>query len=516
MRPSTKLFTLLAILSVSAIAEANVPNIDQMSLVQMREALDRGSITSEQIVEHYLAKINADNRKGKGINAVITLNPDAVAEAKQWDDLNPDQKRAKQGPLAGIPFLVKDNFDTKGLATTGGSFVLRTSIPEDNAHLVKMLVENGAIVLGKTNMSELAASYGWLGYSSFGGQTLNPWNTKRDASGSSSGSAAAVAAKFAPFALGSDTSGSIRAPASVTGTVGFRPSLGLLSRTGIIPLSLTFDTGGVITQSVEDQAIVLDVIKGKDDRDAATLNMLSDEISFQKTLKVDALKGKTIGVISNFRGGNSEVDKVFDAAIRTLEKKGAKVVTVKLPREFETLWSDVLGPVGESEFKPQFERYLATLSASQPKSLSRFVELAKENQARGGDHLMNPARLSGLEKILESSDVDSPKYISILSRRIPDLRHSLSTVMSERGIDSLFFATINCPASIVHGQTDESYSCKSNDTYASSYIASATGFPEVSVPAGSVSGNLPVGVSFLGQYGQDAQTLNFGYSFLGK
>lgn len=500
----------------AANAYANDAGIDHMNLADMRQALDSGKISSEQLVQHYLDKINANNHQGQIINALVTLNDAAMAQAKQWDADRSHNPGVKHAPLAGIPFVAKDNFDTKGLTTTGGSYVLRTSVPSQDAFALKKLIEGQAILLGKANMSELAASYGWFGYSSFGGQTLNPRNTKRDASGSSSGSAAAVAAAFAPFALGSDTSGSIRAPASVTGTVGLRPSIGLISRSGIIPLSLTFDTGGVITNSVLDQAIVLNAIKGQDPSDAATLGLASDGIDFQKGLSLTSLKGKTIGVVTNFTGGNPEVDAVFQAAQQTLKKRGAQVVAVTLPKAFENLWSDILGPVGDGEFKPQFERYLATLDANEPKTLESFLELAKKNQAENGPHGMNPARLAGLEAALKADTTDSPLYISILSRKIPDLRTQLAGIMKAHRIDSLFFATINCPASVVHGVTDDSYVCKAEDTYASSYIASATGFPELTIPAGTIKGNLPVGVSFLGNYGDDAKVVSFGYAFLGK
>jgi amidase len=325
-----------------------------------------------------------------------------------------------------------------------------------------------------------------------------------------------VAAAFAPFALGSDTSGSIRAPASVTGTVGLRPSLGLISRSGILPLSLTFDTAGVITRNVQDQAIVLDVIAGQDATDPATLDLPSEPIQFERALNHASLRGKTIGVVSNFRGANPEVDAVFKSAQETLTERGAKVVSIELPKAFETLWGDVLGPVGESEFKPQFERYLATLSPNQPRTLAQFLELAKINQAENTGHGMNPARLAGLETQANSATTDSPRYISILSRKIPQLRAQLTNIMQQHQVDSLFFATINCPASVVHGVTDASYVCTTGDTYASSYIASATGFPEISVPAGTIKGNLPVGVSFLGGYGEDAKVVGFGYAFLGR
>jgi amidase len=502
-------------LILAASAQAD-DSIERMTLADMRHALNTGTLTSEQLVQHYLNNIQANNHQGQNINALVTVNEQAIDQARKWDAQRAKNPTARYAPLAGIPFVVKDNFDTAGMVTSGGSYVLRSSVPSQDAFTVKKLIDGQAILLGKANLSELAASFGWFGYSSFGGQTLNPRNTKRDASGSSSGSAASVAAAFAPFALGSDTSGSIRAPASVTGTVGFRPSLGLISRSGIIPLSLAFDTGGVITNSVLDQAIVLDAIKGQDATDPTTLDIAADEIQFEPTLSATSLQGKTIGVITNFKGANPEVDAIFKTAQETLGKRGAKVVTIELPKAFETLWGDVLGPVGESEFKPQFERYLSTLNPGQPHTLAQFLDLAKKNQAENGPHGMNPARLAGLETVANTTSTDSPKYISILSRKIPQLRTQLMDIMHKNNVDSLFFTTINCPASVVHGVTDDSYVCTSGDTYASSYIASATGFPEITVPAGTIKGNLPVGVSFLGGYGEDAKVVSFGYAYLGR
>jgi amidase len=510
-----KKFVACSFLLVAASAQAD-DGIDRMTLADMRQALNNGTLSSEQLVQHYLDNIQANNHQGQKINALVTLNKQALDQARKWDAQRAKNPTAQYAPLAGIPFVVKDNFDTAGMVTSGGSYVLRSSVPSQDAFTVKKLIDGQAILLGKANLSELAASFGWFGYSSFGGQTLNPKNTQRDASGSSSGSAAAVAAAFAPFALGSDTSGSIRAPASVTGTVGFRPSLGLISRSGIIPLSLAFDTGGVITNSVLDQAIVLDAIKGQDNTDPATLDIVADKIQFETALSRTSLQGKTIGVITNFKGANPEVDAVFKSAQETLGARGAHIVSIELPKAFETLWSDVLGPVGESEFKPQFERYLATLNPSQPRTLAQFLDLAKKNQAQNGPHGMNPARLAGLETVANATSTDSPQYISILSRKIPQLRQQLMGIMKQNNVDSLFFATINCPASVVHGVTDDSYVCKSGDTYASSYIASATGFPEITVPAGTIKGNLPVGVSFLGGYGEDAKVVGFGYAFLGR
>ena len=487
-------------------------SILEMGIPELRIALDRGDVTAVEVMKAYLAEIDLNDQKGKKINAIARLNPQALAEAKAWDDAHARRDPSADKPLGGIPFLAKDNYNTKGIVTSGGSIALQNSAPMSNATVVDKLIGSGAILLGKTNMSELAASYGWLSYSSLGGQTINPFNPLRDTSGSSSGSAAAVAAHFAPFALGTDTSGSIRAPASVTGSVGMRPTLGLTSRAGVIPLSLTADNTGVITRTVNDQAIVLDLIRGQDDADAATKAIAQPISSLVRALDPKALNGKTIGVIDNFNGGNPDIDRVKQSAENTVKKLGANVIHVMLPKVYEDLWSVVLGPVGVAEFRPQFDAYLSTLAERQPKNMGEFmVELNK--LTNNGTKLINPARYKGLVESYETKTTDSPTYISILSNTIPGLRSQLEALMRDKRIDAFLFPTMSCPASVIHGKTDSTYVCHSRDEYAPSYIASSTGFPEISVKAGTAIGNVPVGISFLGQAGDDAKLLGFAYAF---
>lgn len=482
----------------------------RMNLQQLRQALDKKQATSEQLVSAYLSQINKNNHQGKKINAVIFVNEKAMAQAKKWDALPKDAKNAK--PLSGIPFLVKDNFNTKGIATTGGSLALADNRPASNAFVVQKLLDDGAILLGKTNMSELAASYGWFGYSSTGGQTINPYNLLRDASGSSSGSAAAVAAEFAPFALGTDTSGSIRGPASVTGNVGMRPTLGLTSRSGVIPLSLTADDAGVITRDVEDQAIVLDVIKGADKNDAASMQVADTGTHFSDVLADYTLKGKRIAVVDNFDGGNADVDRVKREALARLEERGAIVTHIRLPAQYENLWSLVLGPVGTAEFRPQMDAYLSSLNNTKFANSEDFLK-SLSRLTNEGKKIINPARYKGLVESLTTKSTDSPEYIHILTMTIPGLRQELVSEMKKGKYDAFMFPTMSCPASVIPGHTDPQYTCKSADPYAASYIASSTGFPEISVPAGKATGNIPVGISFMSIAGDDLKLLQLGYAF---
>ena len=269
------------------------------TLEELRAALDAHRTSSEQLVRYYLDRIDRLDKRGPHINALITLNPKALEQAQYADAHAP----GSSSPLYGIPFIVKDNYDTAGIPTSGGSAALAHSIPSTNAVVVQRLLDRGAILIGKANMSELAASYGRMGYSSAGGLTVNPYNTARDVSGSSSGSAAAVAADFAPFALGTDTSGSIRGPASVAGLVGLRPTLGLTSRSGVIPLASSFDTTGVLTRTAADQAIVLEAIAGPDPNDVATEAAPAGGQGYRQALDARSLEGARLGVVTSLGSG---------------------------------------------------------------------------------------------------------------------------------------------------------------------------------------------------------------------
>lgn len=497
---------------MSASAAISPEKMIDLNLAEMRAALDAGEIKSAGLVGAYLDRIKTLDQHEAGLKSVLVTNEHALSQAKAWDAWHAKQPAGiRNAALGGIPFLAKDNFDVVGLPNTGGSLALASSIPSSNAYVVQRMLDQGAILLGKTNMSELAASYGWYGYSSVGKQTLNPFNPLRTADGSSSGSAAAVAAKLAPIALGTDTTGSIRSPASVTGTVGMRPTMGLLSRSGIIPMSLTADTSGAITRSVADQATVLDVIQAEDPKDAATKNVSRPRLGFAHGLATSSLAGKTIGVVVNFDGANAEVDDVKDRAVKALRSAGARVVDIRLPVVYETLQPAVLGPIGLAEFRPQFESYLATLGPGQPKDLADFISRV-EQLTDGGSRTINPGRLKGLIENLQTRSTDSPEYIRLLSTVLPALRQDLMEIMDSGGYDALFYPTIGCTAPVVPGKTDPTFVCKAY-AYAAAKISPATGFPEITVNAGKAQGNLPVGMSFLGRAGADADLLKLAAAF---
>ena len=291
-----------------------------------------------------------------------------------------------------------------------------------------------------------------------------------------------------------------------------RPTLGLTSRSGVIPLSLTADDVGAITRTVSDQAIVLDAIRGVDKNDQATGFIRQPDMPFTRAVEKAALRGKKFAVLDNFDGGNPDVDRVKNEAISRLVREGATVKHIHLPSEFENLWSLVLGPVGTAEFRPQLDSYLATLKDGQPKNSTEFLNVLNK-LTDNGKKIINPGRYKGLIGSINTTTTDSPQYIGILTDTIPQLRNKLEEVMKEGGYDAIVFPTMSCPASVAHGRTDPEYVCKSADSYAASYIASSTGFPEISVPAGKAAGNIPVGFSFMGKAGDDLKLLQYAYQF---
>jgi amidase len=511
MSMSCRLIVLFAILANSPLrAWSDSFSPANQSIEQLRVAMDSGRISSEQLVRYYLDRIERFDKAGPRINAMISINSMALEQARRLDANVAGVPH--HSLLYGIPFIAKDNYNTAGIPTSGGSAALKDSMPSANAFVVQKLLDQGAILIGKSNMSELAASYGRLGYSSAGGLTLNPYNKNRDVSGSSSGSAAAIAADFATFALGTDTGGSVRAPASVAGLVGLRPTLGLISRSGVIPLSLTFDTTGVLTRGVRDLAIVLNVIAGPDSQDAATLQQTAVHDSYVAALGTHSLQGARLGVVTNFRGANREIDGVEQTALNGLMAQGAILVSVRLPPEFEQLWKLVLGPVGEAEFKPQFERYLQSLPTTHPKTLAQVITLSS-SLALDTATPINPERLQGLRDAEATQLTDSPTYIHILTQVIPSIRQQLHTLMAINQLQALVFSTMSCPASPRFDRTDPTYVCMSDDPYKPGYVASAAGFPEVTVGAGRISGNIPAGYSFMGLPYSEALLLSLAGAF---
>ncbi|REC94618.1 amidase [Kushneria indalinina] len=491
-------------------------HLEQKNLPQLRDMLDRGEVTSEQLTRFYLARIGALDDRGPAINAMLDLAPGAIARARELDRRRDE---SGHGPLYGIPFVVKDNIDVMGLPTSGGSMVLSHAYPEDSAHVVQQLEQAGAILLGKTNMTEFAASYGDTGYSSRGGITRNPWRLDRSVLGSSSGSAAAVAAGFAPFAIGTDTEGSVRGPAHATGLVAMRPTLGRVSRDGIIPLAMSFDTPAPMTRTVQGNAWVLAAMTGRDDADEATWFNDRAPLEGLESLPAPAsstpFEGLRVGVIEHREAGNQQIEAHFGQALQRLEALGATPVKTTLASHYLDLWPGAVGPVHEAEFQPQLERYLRQFDEGQPHTLKEILERCESlNQYAGDDPPVTPRRIRGMQYRLDKRLEGSPEYLEVISRRIPELREHLTQFMADNELDALVFPTEACPAPPLESSEREDYECTAGEPFALGYIASATGFPELTLPMGMTKAGVPINVSLLGGERQEAALYRLGLAFM--
>jgi len=485
--------------------------IFEATIGDINRAFDEKRLTSEQLVRYYLDRIEAFEDEGPGINALVTVNPEALVRARALD-----RERAEKGPrslLHGIPVIVKESYDTADLPTTAGSVTLKGSYPARDGTIVQRLRSAGAVVIGKANMSEFALSQGWFGYSSLGGLTRNPYNLKRNASGSSSGSAAAVSANFAVIATGTDTAGSVRAPAAVTGVVGLKPTLGLTSRNGIVPAALSFDVAGPLARTVTDAAIMLGFMTGVDESDPRTRESRGRyPDDYRAALSEDALAGARLGVARQFLGGNPEVDEVFEKALSNLQKKGAVLVDVQFPPSLLSAW-DMMDPVIDAEFRPQIEAYLSGLPAGQPKTLADIIAISESPAVRKSKTPVNPGRIKAFKEAQASLGLADTGYLYLVSSKIPRARSTVRGILEENRLDAVVLPTIPCPASPVFNKDDPEYVCNVSDPYTGCYLASLTGFPEISVPAGLTRNGMPVGLSFLGLPYSEPALLGHAYAF---
>lgn len=521
-RPAVTLFAAIAIaLGSSLPAQAEVLDISSASIAELNQAYATGTLTSEKVVAAYLKRIEAYDKRGPTINAVITLNPKALATAKALDA---ERKKGKvRGPLHGIPVVLKDNFDTFDLPTTAGSQLLEGSIPPDDAFVVKRLRDAGAIIVAKVNMSEWAGGAGVYGttdpdlakkgavpngFSSAGGQTRNPHDLSRGPAGSSGGTGAAIAAAFAQLGMGTDTGGSVRGPASVNGLVGLKPTNGLLSRDGIVPLSLTFDTGGPLARSVYDLAIALGTMTGVDAADALTQTSAGKfETDYTKFLKAGALQGARIGIARDFMGRNEETDRITEAAIATLKKLGAEVVDdVRYPKYLLDVRQSLLTTVMNADFKVQIGNYLATTGPKFPKSYADIV-------ARSNDPATNyrsPEKAWGLQYnasvVIDQTD---PVYVAATEHGLPLIKSSMLAVFDNYKLDAIVYPTSPEPASLINPPEGQRTAGGGSATA----IANLTGFPDLIIPAGMTSDGLPVSISFFGPAYSEAKLIGYGYDF---
>ena len=491
--------------------------LESASIADLQAAMASGALSAEKLAGLYLARIEAYDQKGPVLNTVITLNPKALELARALDA---ERKAGKlRGPLHGIPIVLKDNFDTVDLPTTGGSQLLKGSLPPDDAFVVKKLRAAGAIVLAKVNLSEWAGGGGSVsgatdpevikagtvpnGSSSMGGQTRNPHDLARGPSGSSGGTGAAIAAAFAQFGLGTDTGGSVRGPSSANGIVGLKPTLGLLSRDGIIPLALSFDTGGPMARSVEDLAVALGVMTGVDPADPATAKSAGRaEQDYLKYLKRGALKGARIGIARDFMGKDAGTDLVMARAIEMLRLKGATVVDIKYPDYLLAAKQPLLTLMMSSEFKAQITDYLKTTGPAYPKTFEQVVALS--NDPKTGYRA--PEKAYALKYTASIAlPLDDPRYLAAKNQGLPAIKAGIDALFAADKLDAIVYPTSPKPATLIGEPSAGGLSATS--------FANETGYPDLIVPAGITPNGLPVTISFFGPAWSEPKLLGYGYDF---
>jgi amidase len=476
--------------------------LNETTIDALQQQMQQGTHTSKSITALYLQRIADIDRAGPSLHAVIELNPDALSIAEAMDQ---ERKAGKiRGPLHGIPVLIKDNIDTGDqMMTTAGSLALEGNKAAKDAFIVGQLRAAGAVLLGKTNLSEWAnfrstrSSSGW---SSRGGQTKNPCVLDRNPCGSSSGSGAAVAANLCAVAVGTETDGSVIAPASFCGVVGIKPTVGLWSRSGIIPISKTQDTAGPMTRTVRDAAILLSAMTGIDPNDAVTQESAGKtHPDYTVFLKTDALKGKTIGVEKKALKGHEGVVNLYKSAIETLKKQGATIVEVELLNQYNEL-GDAEFDVLLYEFKDGLNRYLATANAP-VKSLADVIAFNKNNEAKAMPYFKQEL----LEMSEAKGDLNSKEYIGAL-KKSQSSRKIIDDLMQKHQLDAICGVSIGLPHPIdlINGDANTGfYFCPP---------AATAGYPHITVPMGKVYG-LPAGLSFVAGAYQEPELLAIAYAY---
>lgn len=474
--------------------------LNEVTVNELQASMQSGKISSKALTKMYLKRIAEIDKSGPKLNAVIELNPDALAISIKMDE---ERKQGKtRGSLHGIPILIKDNINTGDqMQTTAGSLALVGNIASSDAFIVKKLREAGAVILGKTNLSEWAnfrSSRPTSGWSSRGGQTKNPYILDRTPSGSSSGSGSAVSANLCAIGIGTETNGSIIAPASNCGVVGFKPTVGLWSRSGIIPISATQDTAGPMCRTVADVAILLGALTGVDHEDAITKTSEGKSFTdYTQFLKLDTLKGKRLGIEKSFLSGHEGVVALYQAAIAQLKALGANIVEIELLKEMRVIGgASVLSP----EFKAGVNAYLATANAK-AKTLSDVIAFNKANEATAMPYFKQET----LEASDKSPSLDSQVYKDTLAK-VNSSKKIITDLMEKNRLDAIVGTSYGIPGLI------DLFNGDSGGGFYFASPAATAGFPHITVPMGRIF-ELPVGLSFFAGAYQEPLVLGLAYAF---
>jgi amidase len=478
-------------------------SVVETSAATLQAMMTTEGLTSVAVCNAYLKRIAEIDRAGPTLNSVIELNPDALIIAKALDEER--KTKGARGPLHGIPILLKDNIATRDrMSTSAGSVALANVTPPRDAFLVKQLREAGAVILGKTNLSEWAnirSSRSTSGWSSRGGLTKNPYALDRNTSGSSAGSGAAIAASLAAIAVGTETDGSIISPAHVNGLVGIKPTLGLISRDGVVPIAHSQDTAGPMARTVRDAAMLLQAMAGVDSRDAATKSSEGKSFDFLKALDPEGLKGARIGVARNFFGRNDRVHAVIESALAVMKAKGAELIDCEVPNTGKYGRTEL--EVLLYELKADLNAYLAEFArGAKVKTLADIIAFNERNRDKVMPYFAQERFIAAQVK----GDLTSKEYLDALANNHRYSREEgIDQVMREHKLDALVAPT---------GQPAWLTDFVNGDNPGGSFTspAAVAGYPHITVPAGFVY-ELPIGISFVGGAYSESTLLRLAYAF---
>ena len=490
--------------TTNAPAGDDVFELNELTIDELQQKMVAGTYSSEQLTNLYLQRIAAIDKSGPTLNSVIELNPDAVSIAKQMDA---ERKNGKiRSKMHGIPVLIKDNIDTADkMMTTAGAAALIGNIAKEDAFIVKKLREAGAVLLGKTNLSEWAnfrSNRSTSGWSSRGGQTRMPYILDRNPSGSSAGTGAAVAANFCTIGIGTETDGSIISPSSINGLVGIKPTVGLLSRTGIIPISATQDTAGPMGRTVKDAAILLSVLTGVDNDDTVTLESKGKvKADYTQNLSKDGLKGKRIGVEKSFfRRRNEDVISIFKDSIEKMKAMGAIIIEVDLNNKVYDAIGSAETEVLQFEFKDGVNKYLARANAK-VKTLTDVIAFNNANKEKTMPYFKQETLIDSNAK----ESLDSKSYKEAVSK-LAKSRKVISDTLKENNLDAICGIS-NGPSAcidIINGDYGTGFSF--------SGPAATAGYPHITLPMGMLH-ELPIGISFIADAYQEEEIIKIAYAF---
>ena len=528
-RVARSFLLMTTVASVAAAQPASKPafRLEEATVADIHAAFDAGTLTCQRLTEMYLARLAVYEDAGPRINAVTTVNPRALDEAEALDAAR--ARGGRKGPLHCIPVLLKDNIDTADMPTSNGSVILRNARPPNDAHIVKGLREAGALILGKAAMGEFAGG----SYNTIDGQVKNPFNFKRDTGGSSAGSGAAVSANFAMLAIGTDTSTSVRGPSAFTGIVGLRPTTGLISRDGIAPKNLNFDTAGPMARTVTDLAKLLNVIAAPDPVDPLTEQVYEKYPAslkatgggrkgygdFTRFLKKGSLKGARLGVLRDFFGGDPEIDALAEQALARMKALGAELVDIRLDEAFLDAYVRGAGKIrrlADYRFKKDWEEYAATLGGGVPKTVAEMVEIYETTVMKSAQPV-EASVLDLLKRGLATSS-DDPAYQELIAKGLPTATQRKLAIFETHKVDALVFPyqpnfanPISNPVTKVDDPTHVAGRGRPNPATLAGY--GSVGFPGIVVPMGYGAQGLPMDISFMGRPYDEGRIIGYAYDY---